>query len=48
MSKPGMMLQKLTTKEPDLSMIEVAIKSVEGVIDWKEYVEAMRKGELED
>ena len=48
LSKPGMMLQKLTTKEPDLSMIEVAIKSVEGVIDWKEYVEAMRKGELED
>ena len=48
LSKPGMMLQKLTTREPDLSMIEVAIKSVEGVIDWKEYVEAMRKGELED
>ena len=48
LSKPGMMLQKLTTIEPDLSMIVVAIKSVEGVIDWKEYVEAMRKGELED
>ena len=48
LSKPGMMLQKLTTREPDLSMIEVAIKSVEGVIDWKEYVEAMRKGELAD
>ena len=48
LSKPGMMLQKLTTREPDLSMIEVAIKSVEGVIDWKEYVEAMSKGELED
>lgn len=48
LSKPGMMLQKLTTREPDRSMIEVAIKSVEGVIDWKEYVEAMRKGELED
>ena len=48
LSKPGMMLQKLTTREPDLSMIEVAIKSVEGVIDWKEYVQAMRKGELED
>lgn len=48
LSKPGMMLQKLTTREPDLSMIEVAIKSVEGVIDWKEYAEAMRKGELED
>ena len=29
LSKPGMMLQKLTTREPDLSMIEVAIKSVE-------------------
>ena len=32
-SKPGLALQKLTTKEPDHSMIEVAIASVEGVFD---------------
>lgn len=37
LSKPGMMMQKLTTKEPDDSMIEVAIKSVEAVFDWKKF-----------
>ena len=35
LSKPGMMMQKLTTKEPDDSMIEVAIAAVEAVFDWK-------------
>ena len=34
-SAPGMWLQRLTTKEPDDSMIEVAIASVEAVFDWK-------------
>lgn len=34
-----MMLQKLTTKEPDDSMIEVAIASVEAVFDWKKFQE---------
>ena len=47
-SKPGLMIQKMTTKEPDLSMAEVAIKSVEAVMDWRAYQEAMRKGEIED
>lgn len=37
LSKPGMLLQRLTTREPDDSMIEVAIASVEAVFDWKEY-----------
>ena len=37
-SAPGMWLQKLTTKEPDDSMIEVAIASVEAVFDWKAYL----------
>ena len=32
LSKPGLMLQKLTTKEPTDSMIEVAIASVQAVI----------------
>ena len=36
-SAPGMMLQKLTTKEPDDDMIEVAIASIEAVFDWKAY-----------
>lgn len=48
LSKPGMFLQKLTTREPDEAMIEVAIKAVEGVFDWKPYVEAVREGTLED
>lgn len=48
LSKPGLMLQNLTTKEPDLEMIEVAIRSVEAVIDWRAYQQAMREGNLED
>lgn len=48
LSRPGMALQYFTTKEPDEDMIEVAIASVEGVMDWKAYLEAMRNGELED
>ncbi len=39
LSKPGLLLQKLTTREPDESMIEVAITSVEAVFDWKEFLE---------
>ena len=37
-SKPGLWMQKLTTKEPDEDMIEVAIASVEAVFDWKAYL----------
>ncbi len=37
LSTPGMLLQKLTTREPDDEMIEVAISSVEAVFDWREY-----------
>lgn len=37
-SAPGMWLQKLTTREPDESMVEVAIASVEAVFDWKTYL----------
>lgn len=48
LSVPGMWVQRLTTKEPDMEMIEVAIQSVEAVLDWKAYQEAMRLGELED
>ena len=32
LSKPGLWLQRLTTREPDASQIEVAIKSMEAVI----------------
>ncbi len=37
LSKPGLAVQKLTTKEPDDSMIEVAIQAVEAVFDWRTY-----------
>lgn len=37
-SAPGMLLQRLTTKEPDESMVEVAIAAVEAVFDWKAYL----------
>ncbi len=38
LSMPGMLLQRLTTKEPDDGMIEVAIRAVEAVFDWKQYL----------
>lgn len=38
LSKPGMWMQNLTTKEPDDPMIEVAIQSVEAVFDWREFL----------
>ena len=41
LSKPGLWLQKLTTREPDDSMIEVGIASVEAVFDWKKYLSEM-------
>ena len=37
-SAPGMLLQRLTTKEPDESMVEVAIAAVEAVFDWKDFL----------
>ncbi len=39
LSKPGMALQKLTTKEPTPDMAEVAIAAVEAVFDWRAYLE---------
>ena len=44
-SRPGMWLQGLTTREPDDSMIEVAIKAVETVFDWRSFKEENFKGE---
>lgn len=38
LSKPGMLLQGLTTREPDDAMIEVAIQSVEAVFDWRAFL----------
>ena len=38
-SAPGLLMQRLTTKEPDDEMIEVGIASVEAVFDWKKWQE---------
>lgn len=41
LSRPGMWVQQLTTKNPDLEMIQVAIVSVEAVLYGKQYVDAV-------
>ncbi len=47
LSKPGMLLQRLTTREPDEAMIEVGIASVEAVFDWRTYVDDIQTGREE-
>lgn len=47
-SAPGMWLQRLTTKEPDESMVEVAIAAVEAVFDWKNYLYEAFGYEIDD
>ena len=44
-SKPGLWMQGLTTKEPDDEMIEVGIASVEAVFDWRSYIVEIRAEE---
>lgn len=43
LSKPGLMLQGLTTAEPTDDMIEVAIASVEAVFEWQTFIEGMEE-----
>ena len=38
LSKPGMWVQNMTTKEPDDAINEARIRAVEEVFDWKEYL----------
>lgn len=47
-SAPGMWMQRLTTKEPDDDMIEVAIASVEAVFDWRAYLKETFGYEVDD
>ena len=47
-SAPGMWLQRLTTKEPDESMVQVAIAAVEAVFDWKSYLYETFGYEIDD
>lgn len=48
LSAPGMLLQRLTTQEPDEEMIQVAIASVEAVFDWKGYLKDTFGYEIDD
>lgn len=45
LSKPGMWIQKLTTREPDEEMIQVAIVAVEAVIYGKAYADAVNEAQ---
>ena len=51
-SAPGMWIQRMTTREPDKGMVEVAIAAVEAVFDWKEYLHENfgweEKGQMQD
>ena len=47
-SAPGLWLQRLTTKEPDETMVEVGIKAVEAVFDWKAYLKDSFGYEIDD
>ena len=38
LSAPGMLIQRMTTKEPDEEMVEVAIRAIEAIFDWKGYL----------
>lgn len=38
LSAPGMLVQRLTTREPDEQMIQVAIASLEAVFDWRAFL----------
>ncbi len=42
LSAPGLWVQRLTTREPDEDMVEVAIASVEAVLDWRAYQKEIR------
>lgn len=45
LSKPGLWVQKLTTKEPEEEMIQVAIISVEAVLYGEPYVDAVNEAQ---
>ncbi|MDE7113315.1 MAG: DUF1385 domain-containing protein, partial [Acetatifactor sp.] len=48
LSAPGMCIQRLTTREPDAQMVEVAIAAVEAVFDWKSYLRQNFGYEVDD
>ena len=44
---PGLMLQNLTTREPDEEQLEVAIRSLEAVLAVEDPYEAKKEQEIE-
>lgn len=48
LSKPGLWLQKLTTREPEDEMLQVAIASVEAVFDWKAFLQDRELQDIEE
>lgn len=46
LSRPGMWMQALTTKEPDDSMLECAIASVEAVFDWQAFIDGVKDDDV--
>ena len=43
-SKPGFCMQKLTTREPDEEMLEVAIAAIESIYDWRDFQARVKAG----
>ena len=48
LSKPGLMIQHMTTREPDEEEIQVAIEAVEAVFNWKTYLAENFDYDIED
>lgn len=45
LSKPGLWVQRLTTREPSEDMAEVAIVAVENVLDWRAYLDDNKRAD---
>ena len=48
LSAPGLLIQRLTTREPDQEMVEVAMQAVETVFDWQGYQNESRAQEVDE
>lgn len=44
LTRPGLMLQYLTTREPDQQMLETAIASIEAIYDWRQFQKEGQEG----
>ena len=48
LSKPGLEMQKLVTREPTSDQVEVAIAAVESVFDWRAFLKENFPGDYQD